>query len=71
MKGTTVLIEASFDQGASWETLGTVSPGNVFSRQRLYKQFVGRSIRFRFTGSNGFGLDWIGFKYKRESIWDA
>ena len=71
MKGTSVLIEASFNQGSSWETLGTVSPGNVFSRQRLFKQFIGRSIRFRFTGSAGFGLDWLGFKFKRESLWDA
>jgi len=71
MKGATVLIEASFNQGDSFETLGTVSPGNVFSRQRLYKQIVGRSVRFRFTGSNGFGLDWLAFKFKRESIWDA
>ncbi len=71
MKGSSVLIEASFDQGVSFETLGTVSPGNVFSRQRLFKQFIGRSIRFRFTGSAGFGLDWLGFKFKRESLWDV
>ncbi len=71
MKGTTVLIEASYNEGASFETLGTVSPGNVFSRQRLFKQIIGRSVRFRFTGSNGFGLDWIGFSFKRESIWDG
>ena len=70
MKGTSILIEASFDQGISFETLGTVSPGNVFSRQRLFKQFIGRSIRFRFTGSSGFGLSWIGFKFKRETLWD-
>ncbi len=71
MRGATVLIEASFDQGASFETLGTVSPGNVFSRQRLYKQTLGRSVRFKLTGSADFGLNWIGFKFKRESIWDA
>lgn len=71
ISGTTILIEASFDQGDSWETIGTVSPGNAFSRQRLFKQFVGRSIRFRFTGSAGFGLEWLGFKYKRESLWDS
>ena len=71
MKGASVLIEASFDQGLSWETLGTVSPGNVFSRQRLFKQFLGRSVRFRFTGSAGFGLKWLGFTWKRESIWDV
>lgn len=71
MKGSSVLIEASFNQGASFETLGTVSPGNVFSRQRLFKQFIGRSVRFRFTGSGGFGLDWLAFKFKRESLWDV
>ena len=71
MKGASVLIEASFNQGASWETLGTVSPGNSFSRQRIWKQFIGRSVRFRFSGSAGFGLEWIGFKFKRESLWDG
>ena len=71
MKGTSVLIEASFNQGSSWETLGTVSPGNTFSRQRIWKQFIGRSVRFRFSGSAGFGLEWIGFKFKRESLWDG
>ncbi len=69
LKGTSVLVEASYDEGKSWTTLGTVSPGGAFSRQRLFKQRVSRSIRFRFTGTDGFGLRWLGFRYKEESLW--
>lgn len=69
--GTSILIEASYDFGEVWQTLGTVSPGTVFQRVRLFKQQIGRSVRFRFTGSNQFGLGWLLFTYKMESLLDA
>lgn len=68
MFGNSVTVEASFDGGDNFVSLGIVSPGTSFIRQRLYKQQVGRSIRFRFTGSGGFGLESIGFLYKHESV---
>ena len=68
LKGTNILIEASYDQGDSWTTLGTVSPGNKYQRIRINRQQVGRSIRFRLSGSAGFGLEWIGVRYKAESV---
>jgi len=69
MKGFSILVEASYDGGLTWITLGTVTPGITFKRQRLYRQQVARTIRFRFSGSAAFGLGWIGFKFKREAIW--
>lgn len=68
MKGTSILVEVSYDEGVSFETLGTVTPGTMFKRQRFYRQKVARSVRFRFTGQKDFGISDLGFKYKRESI---
>lgn len=68
LQGTSILVEASYDFGESWTTLGTVSPGTVFTRVRLWKQKIGRSIRFRFSGSNQFGLGWLAFAYKMENV---
>lgn len=66
-RGSNILVEASFDGGENYKTLGTVSPGTVIQRQRIYQQNVGRSVRFRFTGSSGFRLEEIGFAFKQES----
>lgn len=68
ISGSNVLIEASYDQGSSYETLGTVSPGTAFQKLSLYRQQVASSIRFRFTGTETFGLEWVGIRYKAESI---
>ena len=68
LKGNNILIEVSYNEGTSWETLGTKSPGANFTRVRLHKQKIARSIRFRFTGSGVFGLEWIGVRYKAESV---
>lgn len=68
MKGTTVLVEISVNEGKSYRTLGTVSPGTSFDRERFYQQVVGRKLRFRFSGDKDFGVRELGFLYKRESI---
>lgn len=68
IKGTNILVEISVDGGENYVSLGTISPGTVFSRQRLYRQLVGRSMRFRFSGDEVFGLEEIGFTHKRETI---
>jgi len=68
ISGINVLVEASYDQGNNWEVLGTVSPGTVYAKQSLFRQHISRSVRFRFSGSEGFGLEWVGFKFKGESL---
>jgi hypothetical protein len=70
MKGTSITIEYSLDEGASYETLATVSPGNMYTRVRKYKQFLARYIRFRFSGSGNFGIEWMGIQWKQETLND-
>lgn len=69
LKGTSIKVEASYDRGTSWITLGTVTQTGAFGIKILYKQKIGQYIRFRFTGSDEFAVEWIGFRFKRESIW--
>lgn len=64
-----MLIEYSVDQGVTWNTLGTVTSPVSASRQRLWKQFVGTQVRFKFTGSSDLLLQWIAFVYKEETGW--
>lgn len=69
IRGSNVLFQASLDEGGNYVTIGTLSPGTGFKRTRVYKQLVGRSIRFRFSGSGPFGLEDVAFLYKDESLW--
>ncbi len=71
MRGTSIKVEYSLDEGATWITLKTFMPGAAMKRVKTWKQLVTRTIRFRFSGSGGgFALDWFGFKYRDESITD-
>lgn len=59
----------STDEGVTYVSLGVVT-GTNFSRVRIFKQFVGRKIRFRFSGTSiNFGIEWFGFNYALESEW--
>ncbi len=70
LKGASITVAYSIDGGDNFVTLTTANPGAMFTRIRIYKQFVSRKIRFKFSGTGGgFGLEWLGFRYKRESIW--
>ncbi len=70
VKGTNVKFSFSVDEGATWNLLKTSSPGASYARQRVFKQFVSRTVRFKFeAAAAGFGLEWLGFLWKRESIW--
>ena len=70
VKGTNVKFSFSVDEGATWNLLKTSSPGASYARQRVFKQFVSRTVRFKFEAAvAGFGLEWLGFLWKRESIW--
>lgn len=69
-RGESVDIFYSLDRGDSWTHLKTITPGVSYTRVRIWKQFVGRVIRFRFTGTGGnFGLEWVAFEYAIESEW--
>ena len=70
VKGTNVKFSFSTDEGVTYTLLKTSSPGASYARQRVFKQFVSRTIRFKFeAAAAGFGLEWLGFLWKRESIW--
>ncbi len=70
VKGTNVKFSYSVDEGATWNLLKTSSPGADYVRQRVFKQFMSRMVRFKFEAATaGFGLEWLGFLWKRESIW--
>ncbi len=68
VRGTTILIEISLDEGNTFETLGTLSPGANYAKEVLHLQRVSDTIRFRLSGSDGFGLKSLGFRYKREIL---
>lgn len=68
IRGENILCEASTDEGDTYFTLGTISPGSEWQKVKLFKQRVGGTIRFRFSGSDSFGLRHIGFRYKEEVI---
>lgn len=60
----------SIDEGVSYVSLGEIGPGVNFQKFRIFRQFVGRKVRFRFTGTSvNFGLEWFGFSYAIESEW--
>jgi len=69
-KGESVIIEASVDRGVTWATLETVSLTGTYSRYRVFKQFVGITARYRFSGvGGGFSLIWAGVLFNEESGW--
>lgn len=67
----TGLLEYSIDEGNSWIGIGTFTHGSTFTRARFFKQFIGRKIRFRITGTGtGFSIEWLGFKMRPETVWE-
>jgi len=69
LKGT-VEVFYSINEGDSYVSMGVIGPGNNFERFRIFRQVVGRKLRFRFTGSSvDFGIEWFGFSYAIESEW--
>jgi hypothetical protein len=61
----------STDGGDSWDTLGNI---NQFpqARVRLWQQFLGMRLRFRFTGTDtSLILEWLNIYYKIESLFDG
>jgi len=70
IKGTSVQIWVSIDEGGSWTSLGTVSPGASYARQRMPRQIVSTNYRYKFTGTGGgFGFRGFGVNYREETEW--
>ena len=68
LRGTSITVEYSVDQGSTWTPIGTFSPGSSYQILRMTKQFITRSFRLRFTGSGqGFGIGWYGFRHREET----
>lgn len=67
LKGNLITIDVSINQGDTWDNIAEVSPGVMYQKVRVDRQIIGETLRFRLSGSSGFGLDWIGFKYLLES----
>ena len=68
--GSSITVEYSIDKGETWSTYGTASPGVSLAHTKIWKQIVGRRVRFRISGSgSGFKLDWLSFEFVVESEW--
>lgn len=68
LKGSSISIEYSIDEGDTYVSLGTVSPGAVYTKVRIYRQVIFRVIRFRLSGDGGgFTLEWIGMARRDET----
>lgn len=67
LRGSTVLVEYSKDEGTSWTSIGTVT--NIAnSKFLLGKQDVTQRVRFRFSGSDpNFMLSFFEFYWKLET----
>ncbi len=67
-RGSSVTVLYSTNGGDSWNTFRTVTLSSLYTRYRIEKQFVARSIMYRFTGTGpGFGFRWLGMKTREES----
>lgn len=68
--GSNILVEASFDRGNSWQTVGTLNFGLSPTHQNVNMQVVSDVIRFRLSGSDpNFFLDWMRVDYFEETPW--
>lgn len=66
LQGTDILIEYSTDEGVSWTTLATVSKA-LMGKVVLNKQIVTQYLRFKFSGSDAFQLQNMGFMFIQEN----
>ncbi len=65
--GGSATIEISIDEGNSWVTIETVSPGATPIKVRIYKQVSSRTVRYRITGSSTFRLSWMNLRVTLET----
>lgn len=64
--GTNILVEYSTDLGVTWKTLSTITSTEL-TKVTKYKQIISKFLGLRFSGSENFTLQSIGFIYITES----
>lgn len=68
LAGDNVEVLRSLDEGQSFQTLETVSPGSQYKTVDIYSQAVSPSFRFKFKGSGGgFGLRWYALRHRQHT----
>lgn len=68
--GSDILVEASFDRGNSWLTLGTLNFGLSPTHQNVNMQVVSDVMRIRLSGNDpNFFLDWMRLDFFEETPW--
>ena len=65
IRGIDVLVQYSIDEGLTWVPFGTVNRQSM-GRVQMSLQFAFEKVRFRWSGSSSFMLDWFGFSHKAE-----
>lgn len=69
LAGGTIITDYSTDKGESWINLGTIVANATIRKYRLFRQFLGSTIRFRFTSSTGFTITAMNMRYLAEFEW--
>lgn len=64
--GVECAVDCSIDAGVTWQSLGVIT-NTQLEKVRLYKQFVGNKVRFRFSGLGQFRVGWMGFSFRDET----
>jgi len=67
IRGIDVLVQYSVDEGITWVPLGVVNR-QAMGRVQMHRQFAFEKVRFRWSGSSSFVLDWFGFSHKEEFL---
>ena len=65
-KGSSITLEYSEDEGETWTSYGTATPGSDYDEVSVWKQLVVERVIFRFTGTE-FGLSRITIYWRPES----
>lgn len=66
MLGVNTLIEYSLDEGVTFLTLGTINSSKI-QKNVINKQIISQYIRFKFSGSDVFQLQNLGFMFIQEN----
>ena len=69
IKGTSIIVSYSIDEGDNWTEIETTSPGSEYITQTIWKQLVSDSVMFKFVGGHDFGLEWIMVEQAEEGDW--
>jgi len=69
IEGAQVDVDVSLDKGVSWTSLGTIMGSSPPQAARLHRQFVSRTVRFRFTLTPITKIKYFAFVHAYEFEW--